>query len=129
MRVRRSHLILALSLGLGACSQPQATKALAMPPGQLFCAFQLAGGGQMVAGLLDAAASAAGPEAGVAAVIATGATKAQVDADCQAAAANVAGATGAVPVSPPTAAAAGTIAQVAVMPPRVAARTVPAVSL
>lgn len=77
---------------LPGCSQTQITAAAASPEGQLFCGLQTAGGA-LVAGLVDAEATAANPLAGQAAVIATGALKSQVDAECAAA--------GGVPVSPP----------------------------
>ena len=78
---------------LVGCSQAQVDTALATPPGQLFCAVQVAGGGAIVVALVDAEASAAAPGAAPVAVIATGLTKAKVDADCAAA--------GGIAVSPP----------------------------
>lgn len=84
---------------LPANAPPVVTNA-ANAAGQLFCAIQVNGGGTIVAGLIDAYASARlGPAAPIA-VIATGATKADVDALCMQAAANT-GAVAAVPVSPP----------------------------
>ena len=99
-------------LALAGCTpaqQQQAAKSLASPPGQLFCAFQLTGGGAMVAGIVSTAATtaatAAVPGAGAAAgpviALATDATKADVDQTCAAAAKLVPGATAGVPVSPP----------------------------
>lgn len=82
-------------LALAGCTQAQVTTALQTPTGQLFCAFQTAGG-PMVVALVDAAASAAQPGAAPVAIIATGTTKAVVDADCAAAG------PGGVAVSPPS---------------------------
>jgi hypothetical protein len=93
-------IILALiAVALAACSATQVNTALQTPTGQLFCAVQTAGGGAVVVGLINAEATAAGVAVpGVApavplAVLATGAAKATVDADCAAA--------GGVAVSPP----------------------------
>ena len=102
----------ALVAGLAACSpaqQQQAAKALASPPGQLFCAFQMEGGGTMVAGIVGtaatAAATAAVPGAGALSApiiaLATNAAKADVDSTCAGAAKSVAGATSGTPVAPP----------------------------
>ncbi|CAM6031751.1 unnamed protein product [Sphagnum compactum] len=96
-------------LAATACStaqQTSVTNALATPAGQLFCAINTNGGGQIVAGIVDASAQAANPAAGAAAVIVTGATQSMVQADC-AAAAKAAGGTAGVPVSTP---APGTVA-------------------
>ena len=100
-------LLCALAAGsLAACSQSQITSALATPAGQLFCAVQTSGGGTVVVGLVNAEVTAAVPGAAPIAVIATGATEAQVNADCAAAKG--------VPVAPP---AVPTTAVVAIVPP------------
>jgi hypothetical protein len=108
-----------LSLGFAAltaaCSPTAVDKinqAIASPTGQLFCEIQLAGGGTVVAGVVDAAATAAAPGAGPLAVVATNQTKAFVDEACRRAALQVAGVAGA-PVPPPT----GAVQQVQVVPP------------
>lgn len=95
---------------LFACSptmQGQVNTALQSPAGQLFCAVETGGGGQIVVGLINAAVTGAGAPI---AVLATGATKNFVDAACAAAAPK-----GGVPVSPP----AGPVPQVAIIPPKV----------
>jgi hypothetical protein len=109
---------MALSIGLtaltAACSTAQTTKieqAATSPTGQLFCKIQLDGGGTVVAGLVDAAATAAAPGAGPLVVLATGQTKAFVDEACAKAAQQVAGGVTGVPVPPPT------VQQVQVTPP------------
>jgi hypothetical protein len=109
---------MALSIGLtaltAACSTAQTTKieqAATSPTGQLFCKIQLDGGGTVVAGLVDAAATAAAPGAGPLVVLATGQTKAFVDEACAKAAQQVAGGVAGVPVPPPT------VQQVQVTPP------------
>jgi hypothetical protein len=97
-----------------ACSTAQTTKieqAATSPTGQLFCKIQLDGGGMVVAGLVDAAATAAAPGAGPLVVLATGQTKAFVDEACAKAAQQVAGGVTGVPVPPPT------VQQVQVTPP------------
>lgn len=99
------------ALALSACSSAQVQTALSSPAGQLFCAVQTGGGGAVVVGLIDAEASAAIPTAAPIAIIATGAAKATVDADCAKA--------GGVPVSPPANPAAA---------PQVAVVTTPAAS-
>lgn len=68
--------------------------------GQLFCALQTAGGGTIVAGLVDAAASAEAPTLAPIAIVATNATQTFVNNACTQAAVNT-GAVAAVPVSPP----------------------------
>ncbi len=95
-----------LTFALSACSTstPQASAA-----GQLFCLIQQAGGGQAVVALVDAQVQAAAPTAAPVAIIATGATKAFVDAAC-------AKASG-VPTTPPADPAAAKA--VAVVPPSV----------
>lgn len=95
----RKSIILASLLALGACSTAQVQTALSSPAGQLFCAVQTAGGGTVVVGLVDAEASALAPSAAPIAIIATGAAKTTVDADC-ASAGKSAGGTG-IAVSPP----------------------------
>jgi hypothetical protein len=80
-------------LALSACSSAQVQTALSSPAGQLFCAVQTSGGGTIVAGLIDAEATAAAGAAAPVAVLATGVAKAKVDADCAAA--------GGIAVSPP----------------------------
>lgn len=103
----RKLLNLALpALLLVGCSPAQNAAVVAdmsTPAGQLFCAIQGASG-TVVAGLIDASAVVAGAPV---AIIATGALKAQVDADCAAA--------GGVAVSPPASPA--TAPQVAVVVP------------
>ena len=110
-------LMTALALGvlLSACTpaqQASASKTLASPGGQLFCAFQMQGGGTMVAGIVGTAATvaatAAAPGAAVASgpiiALATNAAKADVDQTCADAAKNVVGVvpgTPGTPVSPP----------------------------
>jgi hypothetical protein len=111
-------LLLAAGLGmsLAACTPAQNAQvqtALASPAGQLFCAIQVGGGGTIVVGLINAEATAAVPGAAPVAILATGAAKAQVDADC-AAAGKSAGGTG-LAVSPPANPA--VVPQVAVVPP------------
>jgi hypothetical protein len=90
-----------------AQQQQTVNTALASPPGQLFCAIQTGGGGAVVVGLVNAAVSGAAPGAAPLAVIATGASKAFVDAACAAAKG--------IPVVPPANPAAAP--QVAVVPP------------
>ena len=58
------HLPLVALVALAGCSATQTAQvqtALASDPGQLFCDIQLAGGGSMVAGVVDAEASALAP--------------------------------------------------------------------
>lgn len=106
----RNIAILAGLIGLAgcvsACSQSQVTAALSTPAGQLFCAVQTSGGGTVVVALVNAEVTAAAPGAAPVAVMATGATEAQVNADCAAAKG--------VPVAPP---AVPTTAVVAIVPP------------
>ncbi len=104
--------LLLLTFGLAACSSAQVTAALSSPTGQLFCALQTGGGGTIVAGVVDAEASALNPAAGQVAVIATNAAQKTVQDDCAKAAAAVGLAVG-VPVSPPPAPA--TAPQVAIV--------------
>ena len=92
----RNIIAIALLASLGACSTSQ----LASPVGQVFCAIQTQGGGQIVVGLVDATATA---ETGAAApIVAVGAaaTQTALNAQCAKAAAVVPsaiGSTGAVP--------------------------------
>jgi hypothetical protein len=93
--------LLAGALSLSACTAADQAKLLAAastPEGQLFCYVHLNGGGEMVAGLLDAEGSAGA--GGPIAVLATGMAKAEVDAIC-AQAAKQAGGDAGVAVSPP----------------------------
>lgn len=76
------------------------TAALQSQPGQLFCAIQTNGGGSILAGVIDAEATAASPAAAPIAILATNATKVFVDNACTQAAANT-GAVSAIPASPP----------------------------
>ena len=83
-------------LALSACSASQqaaVTKAASSPTGQLFCGIQTQGGGAIVVGIIDAAATVALPAAGPVVALATGAAKSAVDATCAAA--------GGIAVSPP----------------------------
>lgn len=75
-------------LGLApiGCTTTQQNTALATPAGSLFCAIHAAGGGVTTVALADATAAAAAPAAAPLVLIATGATKAYVDAACAAAA-------------------------------------------
>lgn len=102
---------------LVACgtSGPALQKAASTPPGQLFCSIQTSGGEAFLASLIDAEANVLIPSLAPIAVLATGATKAAVDADCAQAAQNVNGVSG-NPVSPP---ASGTVPQqIAVVAPQ-----------
>ena len=74
-------------------AQARATSLARTPEWELFCAVQLAGGGAIVAALIDAQAAATAPAAAPVAIIATGAAKSFVDAACAKA--------GGIPVSPP----------------------------
>jgi hypothetical protein len=88
-------------LTLSACSTTGTTAALASPAGQLFCAVDAAGGGQLVVGVIDAEATAKLGAAAPVAVLATGAAASTVQSECnQAALAN--GGTAGMPVSPPS---------------------------
>lgn len=102
--MKSTLIAIALTGFVTACTLPPNTSPAvanaANTAGQLFCAIQTNGGGMIVAGLIDAWASAQlGPAAPIA-VIATGASKADVDALCAQAAKNTGG-TGGIPVSPP----------------------------
>jgi hypothetical protein len=99
---------IALSVAIGAMTacaptqQPGTGPVLSSQPGQLFCHIQLAGGGSVLAAIVDATATAAAPAAGPLVVVATGQTKAFVDDACTKAAQQTAGAVSGEPVSPPT---------------------------
>jgi hypothetical protein len=115
---RFAKVAMALSIVVGAmttaCSPTEKARldaAIVSPPGQLFCSIQLAGGGTVVAGVVDAATTAAAPGAGPLVVLATGQTKAFVDEACTKAAQQMAGGVTGVPVPPPT------VQQVQVTPP------------
>jgi hypothetical protein len=89
---------IALSVAIGAMTacaptqQPGTGPVLSSQPGQLFCHIQLAGGGSVLAAIVDATATAAAPAAGPLVVVATGQTKAFVDDACTKAAQQTAGA-------------------------------------
>jgi len=87
-------------LTLTPAAQQKVQTALQSTPGQLFCTLPLAGGSQIIAGLIDAEASAASPTLGQVAIIATGAADKGVQDECNQAAKNV-GAVAGIPVSPP----------------------------
>lgn len=116
--------VLALAGALTACSQTQITAVAATAPGQLFCAFQLSGGGTMIAAMVDSAATATLSSAAPIAILATNQTKSFVDTACQQAALSIAGATSGVAVSPPSSST--TVATVAVSSTAVAAAVKPA---
>lgn len=113
--MKRTLFAGAVVAALAACTAAQITTALSSAPGQLFCTIQMSGGGSFIAALTATAATGAAPAAGPLIVIATNAGKAAVDADCAKAAANIAGATSGVPVSPPANPA--TAANVTIMAP------------
>ena len=78
---------------LAGCTQAQVQTELATPAGQLFCAVETVDGPQVIA---------LTSSLGGGAVLATGVAQAVVNADCAAATASVANATGpATPISPP----------------------------
>ena len=90
----------ALAVGITACATSSGQNVLETQPGQLFCAIETQGGGQIVAGIVQtAAAPAVGPAAPLV-VLATNATDAFVRGACDQAAKNIGGKAG-VPVSPP----------------------------
>jgi hypothetical protein len=100
--MRKTYLfgaLIAFGFVLTGCTTAAITAKLATPAGQLYCEIATGGGDTILAGVIDAAASAV-PGAGAVAVIATGATSAAVQADC-AAAAKAVGGTAGVPISPP----------------------------
>lgn len=110
--MNRTTIAFAALAALAGCTpaqQQSASKVAASVPGQLFCGFQMEGGGTMIAGIVGtaatAAATAAVPGAGALTApviaLATGAAKADVDSTCADAAKSVAGATSGTPVSPP----------------------------
>ena len=96
--------------GLGACQS--VTTALSSPTGQLFCAVQAAGGGSIVVGLIDDAASLV-PGVAPIAVLATNALTADVSTAC-ASAAVATGSISGIPVSPPPAPSAAPLVAIAV---------------
>ena len=90
---RLSMFVAFAAFSLAGCTQAQVQTQLATPAGQLFCAVETASGPQVVA---------LASKAGGTAVIATGVAQTVVNADCSAATASIAGATGvATPISPP----------------------------
>ena len=91
-----SAVLVGSVFALSSCST--VTTALSSPTGQLFCALDEGASGQIVIGVIDAAASAY--SAGPIAVLATNATQSYVQAACAAAAVS-AGAKAGIPVSPP----------------------------
>lgn len=97
---------------LAACSGSQLVTAASSVPGQLFCSIQTAGGGQMLAAIVNADVALASPTAAPIAVVATGQTVTYVNGICAAAAASVPNAVSGAPVSPPSATA--TVATLAV---------------
>ena len=107
-RITMATMALSVSIGtmMAACTpNPQSPNPapLSTQPGQLFCRIQLAGGGTVLAVLVDVAATAAAPGAGPLVVVATGQTKSFVDDACAKAAQQTPGAVSGVPVSPPSA--------------------------
>lgn len=99
----KNIFLLTALLPLAGCNASSSTTATALQSqaGQLFCAIDTAGGGQIVAGVIDADATAAGgATAGEVAVLATNLAQATVQNYCQKAAQAVGGVSG-VPVSPP----------------------------
>ena len=106
-RITMCRIALFVSMGtmMAACTpnQPGQTNSapLSSQPGQLFCRIQLAGGGTVLAVLVDVAATAAAPGAGPLVVVATGQTKSFVDDACAKAAQQTPGAVSGIPVSPP----------------------------
>lgn len=102
-------IALAAIASLAGCSVAQnaaVTKAMATPPGALFCAIQTTAG-PLIVTAVDAEASALAPASAPVAIIVAGMAKAQVDADCAAAG------PGGVAVSPPASTA--VVPQVAVV--------------
>ena len=106
LRAALPTIVLSVTFGaMTACAptqQPGMGPVLSSQPGQLFCHIQLAGGGSVLAGIVDATATAAAPGAGPLVVVATGQTKAFVDDACMKAAQQTAGAISGNPVPPPT---------------------------
>jgi hypothetical protein len=103
-RYASSEVALCMGMLIVACTptqQAQTNQVLSSRPGQLFCSIQLAGGGTVIAALVDVGATAAAPASGPFVVVATGQTKAFVDDACAKAAQQMAGAVTGVPVSPP----------------------------
>ncbi len=106
-------------LALSACGNKDQAKivtALQTTPGQLFCALDKSGG-QVVVGLIDGVATAKAGTLAPVAILATNQLASTVQADCALAAQN-AGATSGVPVSPPPSAA--VVATVAIDPSKAA---------
>lgn len=97
--IRPAHKMMVGWIILGTLVISCATQ-LKSPPGQLFCAIATQGGGQIVAKVVEAQASTAGPTVGALAILATDMSQAFVQSSCQSAAAAVGG-LGGVPVSPP----------------------------
>ena len=89
-----------LLIALSGCQQGAVTSALSSPAGQLFCRVDTTAGPTVV-GIIDATATAGLGGAAPVAILATNATAAVVQADCQAAAA-VLGAKGGGPIPPPS---------------------------
>ena len=93
--------ILAVAFLLAGCQQVQpgtVPSAFTTQGGQVFCAIQQAGGGQIVVGLVDATTAAYAPVATPGVAIGAAVTKAYLDSNCAAAAAKLGGTTtGAVP--------------------------------
>ncbi len=100
--LRACFVVVLGAAGLVSCTAAQQAELVAVlstPPGQLFCALEK-NGATTVVGLIDAEASALVPGSTPVAVLATGALKATVDAECAAAAVS-AGAASGIAVSPP----------------------------
>jgi len=79
---------------VAACTptqQAQTNQVLSSRPGQLFCSIQLAGGGAVIAALVDAGATAAASASRPLVVVAIGQAKAFVDDACAKAAQQTAG--------------------------------------
>jgi hypothetical protein len=107
--------ILVAALLAAGCSVERINADLSTPEGQLFCAINTAGGGTIVAAVVDGAAAGV-PGAEPAAVIATGMTQSFVQQACLAAA-RATGGVSAIPVVPPANAAAAP--RVAAVPPTI----------
>ena len=99
--MRRILLCALLAGTLAACTTAQMQQAAQTPAGQLFCAFQMAGGGTVIGGIVNGAAAGANAGLGAVAVVATGATAAFVNDQCAQAARGLTGAVSATPVPPP----------------------------
>lgn len=106
MRYLSAAAVAACLLTTAGCGSPaQNSQTLNTLPGKLFCSIQLAGGGAILANLVDRAATKATPGAGPLVVVATGQTRQYVNDACQAAAQQTPGAMSGAPVSPPAASA------------------------